>query len=61
MVTLDICSILEGITFEAMRRHISEEEKVSVDSIVFRWENGSLKMPLQAKLKLDSWSQTVVQ
>ena len=47
--------------FEAMGRHISEDERVLVDSMVFRWENGSLEMLLQTKLEVDSWSQTVVE
>jgi hypothetical protein len=33
--------------FEAVAKHISEKEKVPIDSIVFRWESGSLKMPLK--------------
>jgi len=31
--------------FEAIAKHISEKEKVPIDSIAFRWENGSLRLP----------------
>jgi hypothetical protein len=37
--------VSERRLFEAIAKHISEKEKVQVDSIAFRWENGSLKMP----------------
>lgn len=45
--------ISEGKLFETLAKHISEEEKIPVDSIAFRWENGSLKMPLETPAEVD--------
>jgi len=45
--------ISEGKLFETLARRLSEQEKIPADSIAFRWENGSLKMPLETPPKLD--------
>jgi hypothetical protein len=39
--------------FETLAKHISKEEKIPADSIAFRWENHSLKMPLETPPELD--------
>jgi len=33
--------------FETLIRRLSEQEKIPADSIAFRWETGSLKIPLE--------------
>jgi hypothetical protein len=45
--------ISEEKLFETLAKHISKEEKISADSITFRWENQSLKMPLKTPPELD--------
>jgi hypothetical protein len=37
--------ISEKMLFRAMTKHVSERFKILSDSIVFRWEDGSLEMP----------------
>ena len=37
--------VSESQLFEAMAEHISAKEKIPIDSITFRWDDGSLKMP----------------
>jgi hypothetical protein len=37
--------------FETLTRRLSEQEKISADSIAFRWENGSLKMSSEASVQ----------
>lgn len=44
-------SVCERMLFETLTRHVSEKERVPVDSITFRWENESLKMPIEARWK----------
>lgn len=39
--------------FETLARRLSEREKIPADSIAFRWENGSLKMPLETPVEVD--------
>jgi len=45
--------ISEGKLFETLARRLSEQEKITADSITFRWENKSLKMPLETLPQLD--------
>jgi hypothetical protein len=37
--------VSEKRLFKAMAKHVSEHYKISTDSIVFRWEDGSLRLP----------------
>jgi len=46
--------ISERKLFETLARRFSEVEKIPVDSVAFKWENGSLKMPLEDQAELDS-------
>jgi len=45
--------ISEERLFETLARRLSEQEKILADSITFRWENGSLKIPLETPPELD--------
>lgn len=37
--------VSEKMLFRAMAKRVSERYKIPIDSIVFRWEDGSLRLP----------------